>query len=198
MLRQGDHAPLLLVLLALLAVVAGTAPAVVRRRMRRRASFGVGAVLGVVATAGLVGLGGLLLVGPEVPRRMMALLPVLPTMPSIEARVPLPRVIRPTSPPPGDPLLRGIVTHVRDGDTIVVGRTPVRFEDVDCAERGTVAGDRATSAMRELADGRVVRCTLIGRRSYDREIGTCFLEDGRDVGGVMVERGLCRPWRPYR
>ena len=94
----------------------------------------------------------------------------------------------------GSNRVSGPVTRVRDGDTIEVAGVAVRFADVNCAERGTVAGDAATRAMRELADGRQVRCELIGRRSYDREVGTCYLADGRDLGGVLVSRGLCA-WR---
>ena len=38
-------------------------------------------------------------------------------------------------------VLTGRVTHVRDGDTIVVGVTPIRFANLDCAELGTAAGE---------------------------------------------------------
>jgi endonuclease YncB( thermonuclease family) len=34
--------------------------------------------------------------------------------------------------------LEGQVTRVRDGDTIAVGGTPVRFANLDCAELGTL------------------------------------------------------------
>jgi hypothetical protein len=44
-------------------------------------------------------------------------------------------------------LLAGHVTHVRDGDTIEVGRRPIRLNGLTCDERGTRLGDRATQAM---------------------------------------------------
>ena len=106
------------------------------------------------------------------------------------------------TPPPAPPpppriaatrgqVLAGPVAHVRDGDTIVVGGTPVRFADVDCPETGTAEGERATQALRRLVAGQVVQCRMEGRRSFDREIGTCALADGRNLGGELVAQGLC-------
>lgn len=87
-------------------------------------------------------------------------------------------------------ILAGPVAHVRDGDTILVGQTPIRFTDVDCPENGTPEGERATRALRRLAAGQQVECRLEGRRSYDREIGVCFLA-GRNLGLELVAQGLC-------
>ena len=91
--------------------------------------------------------------------------------------------------------LTGRVTHVRDGDTIVVGVTPIRFADLDCAELGTAAGERAKARMQALADGKTVTCELTGRRSYDRMIGECNLRDGRNLSAVMIQEGYCGRWR---
>lgn len=91
--------------------------------------------------------------------------------------------------------LSGRVTHVRDGDTIVVSNTPIRFEKLDCAELGTSAGERAKRRMQALAGGKQVTCHLIGRRSYDRQIGECSLSDGRNLSRVMVQEDYCSWWR---
>lgn len=91
--------------------------------------------------------------------------------------------------------LGGFVTHVRDGDTIEVGGTPVRLSNLDCAERNTLAGDRATRRMRELASGERVACSLEGRMSYDREVRTCQLEaTGQDLGRVLIGEETCGRW----
>lgn len=107
--------------------------------------------------------------------------------------------VRSTLPSAGGGLsadLGGFVTHVRDGDTIEVGGTPVRIANLDCAERNTVAGDRATRRMRELASGEQVTCTLEGRMSYDREVGTCKLAAiGQDLGRVLIGEGTCSRWQ---
>ena len=91
--------------------------------------------------------------------------------------------------------IEGRVTHVRDGDTIEVGPIAIRFRTLDCAERGTQAGDRATAHLRQLADGEEVICDLDGRQSFDREIGSCRLSDGRDLDALMLETGVCERFR---
>ncbi|MEO0750188.1 MAG: thermonuclease family protein [Pseudomonadota bacterium] len=93
------------------------------------------------------------------------------------------------------PQIEGRVTHVRDGDTIEVGAVAIRFRELDCTERGTKAGDAATLRMKRLAEGAQVTCDLAGRQSYDREIGSCRLSDGRDLGRMMIESGTCQRYR---
>ena len=44
--------------------------------------------------------------------------------------------------------LTGPITHVRDGDTIEVGKIPIRLNGLTCDERGTAIGDRATAYLR--------------------------------------------------
>lgn len=97
----------------------------------------------------------------------------------------------------GDPgvagrVVAGRVSHVRDGDTIEVAGVPVRFGDLDCAELGTQAGQRAKREMQALVRGSRVSCELTGARSYDRVIGICRLEDGRSLSDAMRARAVCR------
>lgn len=91
--------------------------------------------------------------------------------------------------------LRGHVTHVRDGDTIEVSGRPIRLASLDCSESGTFAGESATRRMKALVAGQGMTCSLTGRRSYDRWIGSCRLPDGRDIGEIMISEGLCGRWR---
>lgn len=91
--------------------------------------------------------------------------------------------------------LVGRVTHVRDGDTIEVAEVPVRIANLDCAERGTAAGTRATQRMRELSGLGPMTCRLEGRTSYDRQVGVCALPDGRDLGEVLIAEAICARWR---
>lgn len=91
--------------------------------------------------------------------------------------------------------LVGPVSLVRDGDTIVVAGQPIRFGSLDCDERGSINGDRATNRMRSLISGQTLTCHLTGRNSYDRAIGSCVLSDGRDLAGVMIAENVCtRYW----
>ena len=86
----------------------------------------------------------------------------------------------------------GRVTRVRDGDTVEVAGVPIRFGSLDCAERDTYDGRVATARMRELISGESLTCYLNGRRSYDRQIGSCRLGDGRDLASVLTDEGVCQ------
>jgi endonuclease YncB( thermonuclease family) len=89
----------------------------------------------------------------------------------------------------------GPVSHVRDGDTIEVAGTAIRFGSLDCAERDTAEGRRASAKMSELVAGHTLTCHLNGRSSYDRRIGSCRLDDGRDLAAQMISGGYCsRYW----
>jgi hypothetical protein len=187
-----DDGWLLLALGALLAAMAATAAKAARRRLRRSVGFALGTVIGGASFAGLAGLALIVHVGPDaagdaVRRAWQEVRP--PLLPQVHRPTPLPPRAHRDAPDAGR--LVGTVTWVRDGDTIEVGGMPIRFANVDCAEAGTPAGDRATAALRRMAAGRTVRCQLIGRRSFDREIGRCALEDGRDLGLALVHAGLC-------
>lgn len=94
----------------------------------------------------------------------------------------------------GGPSLSGRVTHVRVADTIEVSGVPVRIANLDCAERGTTAGERATERMRQLVTLGPFSCQLEGRKSYDREVGLCALADGRDVGEILIQERQCGRW----
>lgn len=100
-----------------------------------------------------------------------------------------------SSPSPSGSMLVDRVTRVRDGDTIVVGLIPIRIANLDCAESGTAAGERATRRAKQLVANQTVQCRLEGRRSYDREVGVCALADGRDFGQVLISEGVCGRWR---
>lgn len=91
--------------------------------------------------------------------------------------------------------ISGRATRVRDGDTIEVSGVAIRFGSLDCAEANTSEGQRATARMRTLVAGQRLTCHLNGRTSYDREIGSCQMSDGRDLAAVLIQEGYCgRYW----
>lgn len=98
------------------------------------------------------------------------------------------------APPACAETLKGKVSKVRDGDTIVVGRTPIRLSTLDCPEMDARGGLEAKLRMIKLTRKRSVICDLEGRRSYDREVGDCALLDGTDLGEVMIAEGFCGRW----
>jgi len=88
-------------------------------------------------------------------------------------------------------ILEGRVTHVRDGDTVEVGETAVRLSGITCDELGTPLGERAKAVTASLVSGRELSCQLNGETTYDRVVGRCKMADGRDLGRVLIERGVC-------
>jgi micrococcal nuclease len=85
--------------------------------------------------------------------------------------------------------LTGMVTHVRDGDTIEVGKTPIRLNGVSAPELKEPLGQTSMRFMRDLVDGKHVRCQLNGKKTYDRFVGVCYL-GGQDIGAAVIEAGL--------
>lgn len=99
--------------------------------------------------------------------------------------------------------------RVIDGDTVEVRETGerIRLENIDTPETGDrarcagerQAGELATAEARRLI-GQADRISI--RRSgrtdrYGRTIGWIAL-DGRDLGAMLIEAGLARPWRGRR
>ena len=92
--------------------------------------------------------------------------------------------------------LQGTVTHVRDGDTIEVGNMPIRLNGLHAPELDRRGGKRAAAFMRDLVLHTAVTCSLTGEKSYDRFVGTCWL-DGADIAGELVAAGLGRDCPRY-
>jgi len=69
--------------------------------------------------------------------------------------------------------LTGTVTHVRDGDTIEVGRIPIRLNGVSAPELDERYGNASKQYMVELVWDKRVRCELNGEKTYDRFVGVC-------------------------
>ncbi len=89
----------------------------------------------------------------------------------------------------------GKVTYVADGDTITVGEWPdakrIRLKGIAAPELEEPYGQQSKGAMRGFVEGAEVTCQLTGAMSYDRHIGTCYI-DGVDIGMLMVILGLAR------
>ena len=92
-------------------------------------------------------------------------------------------------------VLRGTITHVRDGDTFEVKGTPVRISALDCPEHSTSSGQKATRFAKQFK-GKQAVCELTGAKTYDRVVGYCSIE-GKDFARIMVDNKLCMFWRKY-
>jgi endonuclease YncB( thermonuclease family) len=87
------------------------------------------------------------------------------------------------------------VTHVRDGDTIVVDDIPIRLAGLDCPEKGTEDGDHASGVMAKLKNNSI-QCELTGAKTFDRLVGYCSL-NGKDLGAYMMLNSTCKVWQKY-
>ena len=86
-------------------------------------------------------------------------------------------------------ILIGIVTHVRDGDTIEVGKIPIRLNGVSAPELHEYLGDKSKKFMTNMIIGRHLKCELSGAKTYDRYVGTCYMEE-QDIGKILIDHGL--------
>ena len=95
-----------------------------------------------------------------------------------------------TTPALADPtILTGGVTKVRDGDTIEVGKIPIRLNGVSAPEMKEPLGHQSKSFMVDLVMGKRLRCELDGTKTHDRWVGICYL-NGRDIGAAVIGVGL--------
>ena len=85
-------------------------------------------------------------------------------------------------------ILTGNVTKVRDGDTIEVGKVPIRLNGISAPEMKEPLGVNSRAFMVEMVKGKRVRCELNGKKTYDRFVGICYLGD-KDVGAAAIESG---------
>ena len=86
-------------------------------------------------------------------------------------------------------ILTGGVTKVRDGDTIEVGKIPIRLNGVSAPETSEPLGPLSKAFMVDLLMGKRVRCELDGTKTHDRWVGICYL-NGRDIGAAVIGVGL--------
>ena len=86
-------------------------------------------------------------------------------------------------------VLTGIVLKVRDGDTIEVGKVPIRLNGVSAPELGEPLGLKSKEFMIGLVMGKQLRCELSGKKTYDRFVGTCYLGE-QDIGATVIAKGL--------
>lgn len=87
--------------------------------------------------------------------------------------------------------LRGVISRVIDGDTIVVGKERIRLEGLHAPERTEEAGIRAKRFVDKNYHGADVECWISDKHTYNRDVGVCFA-NGTDIAGAIVSAGLGR------
>ncbi|WP_370189305.1 thermonuclease family protein [Qipengyuania sp.] len=100
-----------------------------------------------------------------------------------------------------------------DGDTLRCANLSaeangrVRLARIDAPERGEPGYEEATRALTTMIEGREVRCELVDadprtkhfeeRDPYGRPVARCTV-DGRDLGQVLIEMEMAKPWPKVR
>jgi endonuclease YncB( thermonuclease family) len=99
------------------------------------------------------------------------------------------------------------VEKVHDGDTVrLAGGERVRLLGIDAPEMREGKPGRtgpfpepgaveASEALRKMVGGKVVRVVRRGHDRYGRTLAKLYLEDGTDVGGELIKRGLVARYR---
>ena len=98
--------------------------------------------------------------------------------------------------------LTGIVTAVKDGDTIEITAngvtTTIRLEHVDCPEKGQDFGKRAKQFTSDFCYGKAVRVETRGKKDrYGRVIGVVYRADGANLNLALVNTGYAWHFRKY-
>ena len=92
-------------------------------------------------------------------------------------------------------VLKGTITHVRDGDTFEINGIPVRISALDCAENSTPEGKKITRFAKKFL-GKQAVCELTGAKTYDRVVGYCSIA-GKDFARTMMNETSCKLWAKY-
>ena len=86
--------------------------------------------------------------------------------------------------------LEGVASAI-DGDTIIINNYKIRLNGVSAPELSEEGGNEAKQAMQKILENKTIRCSLSGRKSYERYIGVCWI-GAVDVGALLVLQGFAR------
>ncbi len=86
--------------------------------------------------------------------------------------------------------LEGVASAI-DGDTIIINNYKIRLNGVSAPELNEEGGNEAKQAMQKILENQTIKCSLSGRKSYERHIGVCWI-GAVDVGALLVLQGFAR------
>lgn len=87
--------------------------------------------------------------------------------------------------------------YVVDGDTVTIGKINIRLAGIDAPEMDHPYGKQAKWALYQMTKGQIIRVEMADHLSFDRNVATCYLPDGRDISAEMVRLGLALDWHRF-
>lgn len=87
--------------------------------------------------------------------------------------------------------------YVVDGDTITINKNQIRLFGIDAPEINHPYGQKSKWALVHLCKGRIVTAKVTEADEYGRFVAKCYLDDGRDLSGEMVDQGLAIDWPKF-
>lgn len=90
----------------------------------------------------------------------------------------------------------GRVDRVVDGDTLRLEglSTRIRIWGLDAPEVKDAGGSFATQTLESMVLGGPLVCRVMDIDRYDRIVGQCFTQDGRDVAATMIAAGVAQEY----
>ena len=86
--------------------------------------------------------------------------------------------------------LEGVASAI-DGDTIIINNYKIRLNGVSAPELNEEGGNEAKQAMQKILDNKTIKCSLSGKKSYERYVGVCWF-GAVDIGALLILRGFAR------
>ena len=86
--------------------------------------------------------------------------------------------------------------YVIDGNTVKIGETTVRLMGISAPEQHEPFGHEAKWALHRLCVDEIVTAQITDKDAKGTPVGTCYLQDGRDLAAELVKKGLALDW-PY-
>jgi len=86
--------------------------------------------------------------------------------------------------------LEGVASAI-DGDTIIINTYKIRLNGISAPELSEEGGNEAKQAMQKILENQTIKCSLSGRKSYQRYIGVCWI-GAVDVGALLILQGFAR------
>lgn len=85
---------------------------------------------------------------------------------------------------------------VIDGNRVRIGETTIRLMGINAPEPHEPFGHDAKWALHHMCMDEIVTAQITDKDAEGNPVGTCYLQDGRDLAAELVKKGLALDW-PY-